>query len=390
MIALGTTGIWDQWSIRIDEVVTADAATALVAGWNAGNATPPDGLTFVAVRMHAENHASVRRLVGSFRFLVSGSDGVFRGSPDLAIPQAAEGMVESGQAIDGWIVFLSDGDPRSVLWYADALSRPDWRDAAFALHVESTVPDVQLAAVSALAAGLTPDAPATAGEPVLAGDWIVSLVEVIEGQAVADLGGAGLQALVRSRPQDVLGFLAVRLTIENASDRPALFSPSAVQIADATGDPWFHIIALTPPAPDASVVLLPGVPFEGWVAFQRAAYNDNGIVDAPAELLRVLPWLQVDEARWIAVHGRTTTASVPDDDRQEWVVGDIAMIADDRVNLRADASRTGAVLAELAKGTRVRIVGDVVDADGVGWVPVSVEASGQRGFVAASYLTPVA
>ncbi|CAN0387817.1 unnamed protein product, partial [Phaeothamnion confervicola] len=271
MIPLGETGLWDGWSIRIDEVVTADAAAALVAGWNAGNAAPPDGLAVIAVRMHVENRASVRRLMGGFRFLVSGSDGVFRGSPDLAIPQPAEGMVGPGQAIDGWIVSLSDGEPGSILWYADSLAGPDWRDAAWALDAGSALPGIQPVDVSAIAAGVTPDAPAGAGEPVLAGDWVVTLDEIIEGQAVADRGGAGLKALVRIRPQEVPGFLAARLTIVNAGDRPALFSPSAVQIADATGDPWVHILALTPPAPDASVVLLPGVPFEGWVAFQRAA-----------------------------------------------------------------------------------------------------------------------
>lgn len=371
----------------------AEAATALVAGWSAGNAAPPDGLTFVAVRMHAENHASVRRLVGGFRFLVSGSNGVLRGSPDLAIPQPAESMLESGQIVDGWIVFLGDGDSRPVLWYADALSRVDWRDAAFALHDESIVPDIQPVDVSAIVAGLTPDAPATAGQSVLAGDWVVTLDEVIEGQAVADRGGAGLKAFVRSQPKAVPGFLAARLTIENASDRPALFPPSAVQIADATGDPWVHILALTPPAPDVSAVLLPGVSFDGWVAFQRAAYNDDGIVDAPAALLRVLPLPLVDEARWIAVEAATTpTASpaatrVPESEGEDWAEGDTAIIADDRVNLRADASRTATVVAELSKGTHVAITGNAVEADGDSWVPVTVEASGQHGYVAAAYLS---
>jgi len=393
MIALGTAGIWDQWSIRVDEVVLADAAAALVAGWNTANAAPPDGLSFVAVRVHAENGATVRRLFGSFRFRVSGGDGVFRGSPDLAVPQPAEGMVEAGQTIDGWIVFLSDGDPRAVLWYADAISRPDWRDAAFALHAESVVPDIQPVDVSTIGAGLTPAAPATIGEPVLAGDWIVSLVEVIAGQAVADLAGEGLRRFAQSTPRNIPSWIAARLTIENASDRPALFSPSAVQITDATGDPWAHVLALTPPVPDASVILLPGMPFGGWVAFQQAAYNDKGIIDAPAALLRVLPRPLVDEARWFAVDGVASTTPVstraPDVGGQSWTEGDIAMLSENRVNLRAKASRTGAVLAELAKGTRVRVAGEVVAADGVTWVPVVVEASGQQGFVASSYLTPV-
>ena len=394
MIALGETGLRDGWSIRIDEVVTGDAAAALVAGWNAGNAAPPDGLAFIAVRMHVENRASVRRLVGGFRFLVSGSDGVFRGSPDLAILQPAEGMVGPGQAIDGWIVFLSDGEPGAILWYADGLAGPGWRDAAWALDAGSALPGIQPVDVSAIAAGLTPDAPAIAGEPVLAGDWVVTLDEIIEGQAVLERGGAGLRAFARSAPKSIPSWIAARLTIVNVGDRPALFSPSAVQIADETGDPWVHILALTPPSPDASVVLLPGVPFEGWVAFQQAAYNDDGIIDAPAELLRILPAPLADEARWITVQEMTTppltpaSTSVPDAGDQDWLEGDIAMIADDRVNLRAEASRTGAVLAELAKGTRVRIAGPVTQADGLEWVPVTVEASGQQGYVAASYLAP--
>ncbi|MGN6031076.1 MAG: SH3 domain-containing protein [Thermomicrobiales bacterium] len=391
MIALGTAGIWDQWSIRVDEVALADAAAALVAGWNTANTAPPDGLAFVAVRVHAENGATVRRLFGSFRFLVSGGDGVFRGSPDLAVPRPSEGMVDSGQAIDGWMVFLSDGDPYPGLWlwYADALPGPDWRDAAFALHPDSTMPVAQPVDGSAIGAGLTPEAPAVVGEPVLAANWIVSLVEVVEGQAVADLAGEELRRFAQSTPRNIPSWIAARLKIENASDRPALFSPSAVQITDATGDPWAHVLALTPPVPDASVMLVPGMPFEGWIAFQQAAYNDKGIIDAPAERLRVLPSPLVDEARWISVGGKAAATSVPDSEDRDWMEGDLATVSEDRVNLRMEASRTGAILAELAKGTRVRVAGEVVAADGVTWVPVVVEASGQQGFVASSYLTPV-
>jgi hypothetical protein len=388
MIALGETGTCDLWSIRIDEAVFADAAQALVAGWNAANAAPPDGLAHVALRIHAQNLATVRRLFGSFRFLMSGSDGVLRSSPDLAIPQPSEGIVDPQQALDGWMVFLADAGSRPLLWFADGLMTPDWQEGAFALHAESAMPDLPRADRSGIVAGLTPEQPAAPDEPVLAGDWIVSLEEIIEGQAVLDRGGAGVQALARSSPGLIPSWLAVRLTIVNASDHPALFSPSAVQIADETGDPWAHILALTPPAPDASVHLLPGASRVGWAGFQRADYNNDKIFDADDQLLRILPSPLVDEPRWIALSGGATSS--PEPSSEDWAAGDMATIAEDRVNLRAEPSRTGAVIAELPQGERVRIEGDVVEADALRWVPVSVVASGKQGYVVADYITPTA
>lgn len=130
---------------------------------------------------------------------------------------------------------------------------------------------------------------------------------------------------------------------------------------------------------------MPGSKFSGWAAFLRTDYDTEGRSYSNAELLRVLQSPLVDSPRWISfgTDSDTMTAS----DTYSWSAGAIAQVNDDKVNLRATASRTGSVVTELSRGEKVRVDGETVTADGIEWVPITVIASGQKGFVSASYLS---
>lgn len=388
MIQLGSEGNFDGWPIRIEEVVHSDAARSLITKWNTSNAVPSEGMSFVAVRLTVSNQTNRSRILSSSSFLISGSDGVLRGSPDLAIPQMIDGVLGAGEQRQGWAVFTIDSPESPILWYVDGLRLPDRMEYSLSLSADSRDWNTILVDKSGVAdVRKTPESAAGIGETVIAGDWLVSRdeTETLEGQAVLDNGGSGLRALSLSNPEHIEDWLAVKLTITNADDRPAFFSPSATEIANSSGDPWDHILALTPPSPDVSVFLMPGSKFSGWTAFLRTDYGTKGRIYSNAELLRVLLSPLVDSPRWISfgTNSDTTMAS----DTYSWSAGAIAQVNDDKVNLRATASRTASVVTDLSRGEKVRVDGETVTADGIAWVPITVIASGQKGFVSASYLS---
>lgn len=386
MIQLGSEGKFDDWSIRIEEVVQSDAARSLITNWNTSNAGPSDGMSFVAVRLTVSNHTDRSMIFSGSSFLIAGSDGVLRGRPDLAIPQMIDGVLGAGEQRQGWAVFTIDSPANPTLWYVDGLCLPNWIEYSLGLSDDSKDWNPILVDKSGVAdVGKTPDSAAGIGKTVIAGDWLVSMDETLEGQAVLDKGGLGLRALSLSDPKHIKDWLAVKLTITNADDRPAFFSPSATEIADSSGDPWDHILALTPPSPDVSVCLMPGSKFSGWTAFLRTDYGTEGRIYSNADLLRVLPSPLVDSPRWISFG--TGSDTLVASDTYSWSKGAIAQVNDDQVNLRATASHTGRVVTELSKGEKVRVDGETVTAGGIAWVPITVIVSGQKGFVSASYLS---
>lgn len=224
MIQLGSEGNFDGWPIRIEEVVHSDAARSLITNWNISNAVPSDGMSFMAVRLTVSNQTDRSMIFSSSSFLISGSDGVLRGSPDLAIPQMIDGVLGAGEQRQGWAVFTIDSHENPILWYVDGLRLPNWMEYSLSLSDDSKDWNTILVDKSGVAdVGKTPDSAAGIGETVIAGDWLVSMDETLEGQAVLDNGGLGLRALSLSDPKHIKDWLAVKLTITNADDRPAFF-----------------------------------------------------------------------------------------------------------------------------------------------------------------------
>jgi hypothetical protein len=75
-----------------------------------------------------------------------------------------------------------------------------------------------------------------------------------------------------------------------------------------------------------------------------------------------------------------------------FAAGDMVAVAGDPqsppLNLRSEASTGSDVVAELAPGSRLKVTGAAVEADGYTWYPVEVVESGEKGFVVEEYLIP--
>ncbi len=201
-----------------------------------------------------------------------------------------------------------------------------------------------------------------------------------------------MRALGDSSPEDIPNWFAVYGSVTNLADRPAHFSSTMLEIADPSGESWDHILALTPPSPDLTCDLLPGASHRGWAAFARKDYGTDGIVDSVAAMIRVQPSRISDEPRFIRIADIPVTAS---SERQAeaspevelFAPGDVVSVSADAVNLRATATTTGEIVAELPVGTDLTVVGAPVEADGYRWLPVEVNESGEAGYVVQDYLS---
>ncbi len=367
------------WELTVTDVQLADAAYATIVSANAGNDEAPAGTAWALAYVSATNRSDHPVTLNVTDFAGTGTDGILRRPTAMVAPEpVAQGTVEPGAAVEGWVPFLVNDTSNVLLWFNSPFLGGNWADAWFALTDGATVPDYGPIAADP-EAGLTPDAPAAFGDTVRAGDFDVTLQDHISGQAVYDIADFGLRALAGSDSTDTWHAFYVRAT--NVSDRPAFFSFTALRIADTTGEPWDHLLALTAPQPDVAREIMPAASREGWAAIQLAPW-------ASLDMVRVMPSRVADDARYVTLGGAPATAQPTPEPVQDFAAGDVVKLSDTPVNLRDDASINGTVVAELDGSSTLTITGDKVEAEGYIWYPVTVDTTGDSGFVVANYLEP--
>ena len=74
----------------------------------------------------------------------------------------------------------------------------------------------------------------------------------------------------------------------------------------------------------------------------------------------------------------------PGADAAAFAPGDLVVVAEGGVNLRADATTAADIVRELEGGEVLEIQGDPVEADGYRWYEVIVSETGEVGYVAAT------
>jgi hypothetical protein len=367
------------WELVVTDVQAGDAAWATIASANAGNDAAPAGTAWVLAYVVATNRSDRAAVINLTDFAGTGTDGVLRRTPAMIAPDPAiQGAAEPGTAVEGWVPFLVNDTSSVLLWFNSPFLGGDWANAWFALTDGAAIPSFEPVADDP-AAGLSPDAPAAFGATVRAGDFDVALVDHISGQAVYDIADFGLRALAGSGSTETWHAFFVRAT--NISDRPAFFSYTALRVTDTTGEPWDHLMALTPPQPDAAREIMPGATREGWAAIELMPW-------ASLDLMRIQPSTVTDEPRYITFSGDPVAADPTPEPVQDLAEGDVVELSDTPVNLRADASVNGEIVAELDGSSTLTVTGDKVEADGYTWYPVTVDNTGDSGFVVANYLTP--
>lgn len=387
---LGQPATAGPWTITVLDVVSGDAAAKQVSDTNAGNASAPDGVGYLLAHVQVANTNAAPQILNMADFTATGNDGVLRPAASLAGPTPElQGTVAAGASLDGWLPMLVDDPAKATLWFESILLGGDWSSAILGLTEQSAIPTFFAgAAASDVNVGSDPANPAAVGTAVQAGDWSVTVIRTGRGHEIYDISDYGVQAFASGKPEEkeaeIATWFSVYLSVTNTSPRPATFSQNALMLCDTNGEAWDNVMALTAPAPDVSRRLVPGATREGWVAFRLKPYS-------PGNLARVAPSLVADAPKYVALSGSASTstqstgtpvATTPLD----VVAGDSVMTTDDQINLRDQPSDSGKIVLELPKATKLTVTGDPVEADGYTWIPVTVDATGENGYVVSTYL----
>lgn len=381
------------WSLTLTNVISGDEAKAKMSEWSSGNPEAPPDLTYIIAQVAAENTGTVPRVISLADFKSAGADGALRQTPTVVIgDQAMRGYLAPGDVVEGWIPLLVDDPSVATLWYESTTLGGNWATAIFALTPSSVVPSFAIPSVTSSDLGKSPESPAELGQSVYTGGWQIILSRTLEGQEIYDIAEFELRSLGDSLPEDIPNWFAVFGSITNCSDQSAYFSSSMLEITDASGESWDHILALTPPRPDLSCHLLPGASHEGWAAFARTDYGTNGAIYSEVAMIKAQPSRISDEPKFVRISNKSNSSITNDpagssSAPRPFEPDDVVTVSGDPVNLRTSASTTGAIIVELPVGTELTIVGAPIEADGYWWFPVKVTESGEEGYVVQDYLS---
>ncbi|MGC4107594.1 MAG: DUF4352 domain-containing protein [Thermomicrobiales bacterium] len=385
---LGQAATAGPWSLTVIEVAAGSDAAARVAAANAGNAAAPDGVGYLLAHVQATNTGSTPLVLNMADFTATGSDGILRAPASIAGPTPElQATVAAGASVDGWLPLLVDDPAAATLWFESILLGGTWSSAILGLSDQAAIPSFGTPATPDANAGSDPASPASVGTAVLAGDWSVTVIRTGAGQEVYDNSDYGLRALSQSAqvPSDEIAtWLGVYLSVTNLSNRPTNFSPNALMLCDTDGEVWDNVMALNAPTPDVARRLAPGATREGWVAFQLKPYS-------PGTLARIAPSVVADTPKYVSLSGSaatTASATTPTGTPAslDVVVGDTVVTTDSQINLRAEPSPSGQIVAELTKDTHLTVTGDGVEAGGYLWYPVTVVETGDSGYVVSTFL----
>jgi hypothetical protein len=378
-------------SLSIVDVVFGAPATEQVLAVSSHNLPPVDGVDYVLVRMSVENQGTAPIPVGGDDFGFTGSSGVVRRALGLFPPNPQlEALVQPGESVEGWVVGAADANDQNLLLIFDSrFLSGDWSDAVFALRESSSVADVSSPTVAPNETGSSTSSPAGINDQVATDEWAVEIVRAAFAQEVFNLFPASdyrTTALGMAAPDLVSRWVAllVQVTNNQVGGRIGHFPATAFQLVYADGRPVNDVRVLTPPNPDSSGDYYPGASRQGWVAFELPV-GFNG------SLLRFLPYSNEADARFLTWSDGSAPASgiaepTPSPPDTELAAGTTVTITEEEVNLRAEPSVGGEIVAVLQQGAELIVTGEGTEADGYLWYPVSNEATGDSGFVAANFI----
>jgi hypothetical protein len=382
------------WAITVLEVVSGSDAFAILAETNSNNPEPEDGLSYVCVRISAQNTGTIRRVIQMSDFAATGSDGILRRTGPIAIPDPLLGAtVEPGASTEGWIAVMVDDPAAAILWFDSPQAGGNWSDGLFALGEGATVPDAGSLDSASTEVGSEPGGPASFGETVTVGGWEITVDEVLYGLDAWDLFDFRTQALGEGNEWITAG-ASIHAIVRNLNPFPAFFSSIAFEVSDWDGEPWDQMPTLTV-VNDVSREYMPGATGEGWASFAGLTWTEYN-------LLRVSPVKVGGEARYITFGGDPPASTgesetEPEDETAteeaetsseplSVVEGNIVETTEDLVNLREEPSTSGEPLRELERGTQLEVAGEQVEADGYTWLPVIVVDSGEFGYVVIDFV----
>ena len=362
------------WSLTLQRVELGGEALTTMTAANAANGDGPLDLQWAIAWVAATNSSDATQVINVTDFAACGAEGVLYAPPITDGPEPLlQGAVEPGATLEGAIPFWIGDQSNALLRFSSPFLGGNWADAWFALTDGATMPTFEPVG-EASTLGLDPSAPAAFGDTVRAGDFDVTLQRHVSGQEAFDIAPTGTRALGSG---DSGNWHAILTTVRNVGSAPRFFSFVALRIADRSGEPWDHLLTLSAPAPDVARELLPGATIEGWQMMETLAW-------ATLDMVRIQNAEIAGEARYVSFGGDVTAPTPePVTDLKE---GDVVSITTTPLNLRAEPSTTADIVAELDGTSTLTITGEAVEADGYVWYPVTVDTSGDEGFVASNFL----
>lgn len=362
------------WELTLQRVELGDEALTTMSAANPANGDGPLDLQWAIAWMTARNTSDRTLVINVSDFSACGAEGVLYQTPLTDGPSPLlQGSIEPGASLEGAVPFWIGDLSNALLRFSSPFLGGNWADAWFAMTDGATMPDfAPIEEPSSL--GTDPASPAAFGDTVRSGDFDVTVQRYITGQEVFDIAPAGTRALGSWEAANWHAFL---VTVRNVSSTPRFFSFVGLRIADSTGEPWDHLLALSAPQPDLARELLPGATMEGWACIETQQWST-------LDLLRVQNNAITGDARYFSF-GSAAPVVTPEP-VLDLKAGDVVSITMTPLNLRAEPSTTAEIVIELDGSSTLTISGEPVEADGYTWYPVTVTASGETGFVASNFL----
>ncbi len=374
IIPTGQAATAGPWSLTLQRVELGNDAMNTMSTANPANGDGPLNLQWAIAWIEATNTSSTSQVINVSDFAACGAEGILYAPPITDGPDPLlQGAVEPGATLEGAVPFWIGDQSNALMRFSSPFLGGNWADAWFALTDGATIPTFE-AAGEGSTLGIDPSTPAAFGETVRAGDFDVTLQRYVTGQEAFEISPPGTRALGSG---DSGNWHAILASVRNVADTPRFFSFVALRIADSSGEPWDHLLTLSAPAPDVARELLPGATIEGWQMMETLAW-------ATLDMIRVQNTEISGEARYFTL-GSGSSRPMPEP-VTDLAQGDVVSITTTPLNLRAEPSTTATIVTELDGTSTLTIMGGPIEADGYIWYPVSVDASGEEGFVASNFL----
>lgn len=396
-IPLKSEGEAGPWLVTVKQVMTGDKANEKVLGESAANTAPPDGFTWVAIRIEMKNVSEMTFEIEAEDFGITDTTGILRRFPVVVAPDPAlDGVVKGGSQMSGWVALLSPSDATDRMLVYDSVSIPGtWADRVFSLDADAeSVPDVAQPAAEVNKTSYNRKEPAGIGTEIVTRNWTITLLATEEGDAVFDLYTSDdyrTTALTRAESNDEDPWIAMKFRVTNnrTGGEAAFLSPSAFMLTTAKGTILPDVLTLTPPSPDLSTTYYPGATREGWVAFELPASGD-------ADLVVFKPWSVEKDIRFFTWDESEATAPEPTEasgDTEVTPTSDEAFAVDStvitteaNVRMRSAPTTDGDIVTVLEAGMSLTVTGEPVAGGDYLWYPVLEPESGLAGFVADDFL----
>jgi hypothetical protein len=288
----GTVFQIDGWEMRVIELRRGKEAAADIAAANRFNPTPPPGREYVTIRLRvkdvqtgqqsAELGSGDFRLVGD-RLIEYASSGLVPPAPALDVE-----LFPGGEA-DGWLALeISEGEDHLQLIF-DRLGANDVRTYVALIPEAALAVPPDLVELHPTDLGRTREQPAPVGQTAVTGDWAVSVLEAVRGEAAWQQIHAANR--YNEPPAEGFEYILVRARVRYlcSADQPARLTGGFFKTIGSS-----NVVRDAPsvvePKPPLDAALFTGGSFEGWIVVQTAR-AETGV------LLIFQPFFDFDDAQ---------------------------------------------------------------------------------------------